>query len=172
MLFNGGMDPNLNPEYNDKEMNQDYFEPQPNYVGAAPSGSNQKLNKLAIFGCIVSFVFNFIGVVLCLIALGQIKKTGEKGKGFAILGIVVGIIPLIFLIFLIVFCTMFILPNEQAETTAYSTCQLVDNNGGYESSELESNENGFVKCENFICTVFYDDKEYEYNCRDLQNFDN
>ncbi len=61
-------------------------EPQPTSAPKTHSGSDQKTNTLAI----VAFVLIFFwpaSFVLGLIALSQIKKTGEKGKGLAIVAI-------------------------------------------------------------------------------------
>ena len=68
MLFNGGMDPNLNPDYNDQQMNQDYYQPQPNYVGYAPRNPNGKWNTLAIIGFVFTFFFGLLGGIVCIIA--------------------------------------------------------------------------------------------------------
>lgn len=52
-------------------------------------------------------MFVFIGLILSIIALSQIKKTGESGKGLAVAGLVIsivkivlGILGFIFIIFL------------------------------------------------------------------------
>ena len=36
--------------------------------------------------------------------------------------------------------------------------------GDYESVGLKENESGYIKCENFVCKVFFIDEEYEFNC--------
>jgi len=59
---------------------------------------NQNFNVLAILGFIFSFtfVFSFIGIVLCIIALFQIRKSDQRGRGLAITGLVIGIfLPLL-----------------------------------------------------------------------------
>jgi hypothetical protein len=50
---------------------------------------NQKTNGLAIAGFVLSFFSTVIGLILSIIALVQVKKTGEKGKGLAIAGIII-----------------------------------------------------------------------------------
>lgn len=53
-------------------------------------------NGLAIASFILSLVgLGVIGLVLGIIALNQIKKTGEQGKGFAITGIVLGVLSVL-----------------------------------------------------------------------------
>ena len=55
-----------------------------------------KTNTMAIVGFILSLVCcGFIGAILSGIALGQIKQSGENGKGLAIAGLVYGIISTI-----------------------------------------------------------------------------
>lgn len=66
--------------------------PQPyNNAGASVA----KTNTLAIVGFILAFVINIAGVVVSIIALNQIKQTGEKGRGLAIAGIIIGALSLI-----------------------------------------------------------------------------
>ena len=47
-------------------------------------------NGMCIAGFICSFFFPLVGLVLSIIALVQINKTGEKSRGMAIAGIVIG----------------------------------------------------------------------------------
>lgn len=47
-------------------------------------------NGLAIAGFVISLFFGIIGLVLSAIALSQINRTGQEGKGLAIAGIVIG----------------------------------------------------------------------------------
>ena len=73
---------------------------------ASPSNSVtvNKTNDLAIAGIIISIVLSaIIGIVLCIISLNQIKKTGEKGKEVAIAGIVIGVIKIVITIFWFIF---------------------------------------------------------------------
>lgn len=77
-------------------------EPTPAYT---PAPVAQKTNVLAIVSLVLSILsFNIIAVILGVIALSQIKKTGESGRGLAIAGIIIGAIGFIFwIIFIIVF---------------------------------------------------------------------
>ena len=55
----------------------------------------QKTNTLAIVSLVLAFVVS-LGAVICgHIALSQIKKTGEQGRGLAIAGLVLGYIGLV-----------------------------------------------------------------------------
>jgi len=61
--------------------------------------AQQKYNLLAILSIILAFIIYPVGLVLAIIALVQIKKTGEKGKLLAILAIILpGIIYAIVMI--------------------------------------------------------------------------
>ncbi|WP_220036624.1 DUF4190 domain-containing protein [Curtobacterium sp. MCBD17_008] len=49
-----------------------------------------RLNTLSVVGFVLAFVANVVGLVVSVIALVQIGRTGERGRGLAIAGIVVG----------------------------------------------------------------------------------
>ncbi|HUR15187.1 MAG TPA: DUF4190 domain-containing protein [Mycobacteriales bacterium] len=60
--------------------------------GQQPYGGGQKTNTMAIVGFILTLVVcPPIGAVLCFIALGQIKRTGEGGRGLALAGVWIGV---------------------------------------------------------------------------------
>ena len=74
--------------------------------------STNKTNSLAIAGFVVSlvsFVFSFWGVtaivaiILSSVALSQIKKTNEGGKGLALAGLIIGIVSVIVGFFSLIF---------------------------------------------------------------------
>jgi Domain of unknown function (DUF4190) len=44
----------------------------------------------SLFGWVCLFIGAFVGVILGFVALSQIKRTGQKGRGMAIAGIVIG----------------------------------------------------------------------------------
>ena len=83
---------------------------QPDYSAApAPSGqyaaapNTQKTNVLAIISLVSAFFISLAAVITGHIALSQIKKTGEQGRGLAIAGLVIGYIGLVVgLIFIII----------------------------------------------------------------------
>ena len=84
-----------------------YGQPQAPYGYAQPTGP--KTNVMAIISLIAPFVgFGVVGLVLGIIALGQIKRTGEQGRGLALAGtivsgvsVLVGVIFIIFYVLLI-----------------------------------------------------------------------
>jgi hypothetical protein len=57
--------------------------------GTAPAASG-KTNGISILAIILGFVFPVGGIIAGVVALAQIKRTGEKGRGLAITGIVAG----------------------------------------------------------------------------------
>lgn len=61
--------------------------------------ASDRTNVLAIIGFIASFFVSVVGIVLGFIALSQIKRTGEKGRGLAIAAIVIGFLAFIIGIF-------------------------------------------------------------------------
>lgn len=78
--------------------------PAPAY-GSAPSyGSgtesygapaSQKTNVLAIVSLVSSFFIPLVGIITGHIALSQIKKTGEQGRGLAVAGLIIGYVLLV-----------------------------------------------------------------------------
>ena len=63
-----------------------------------------KTNGLAVAGFVVSLasllisfwgITPVVGIILSAVALSQIKKTNESGKGFALAGLIIGIIEII-----------------------------------------------------------------------------
>ena len=57
-----------------------------NYPTTAPA----KYNVLSIVALIGAFVVPLIGAVIGFVALGQIKKSNERGRNLALAGIVLG----------------------------------------------------------------------------------
>lgn len=76
--------------------NQPYAQQAPQYSApqgqyGAPQGQSAKWNVLSIITLVSSVLgFSIISIVLGIISLNQIKKTGEQGKVLAIVGIVIG----------------------------------------------------------------------------------
>ncbi len=53
-------------------------------------------NILSIIGFVISLLgFNVVAIILGAIGLSQIKKSGERGRGFALAAIWIGVISLI-----------------------------------------------------------------------------
>lgn len=73
---------------------------QPAY---APYPTQQSgTNVLAIISLIGAFVFPLAGVICGHIALSQIKRTGENGRGLAIAGLVIGYVYIAFVVLFVI----------------------------------------------------------------------
>jgi len=60
--------------------------------GYTAVGASERTNGIAILAIILGFVFPIGGIIAGAVALAQVKRTGEKGRGLAITGIVAGAI--------------------------------------------------------------------------------
>jgi Domain of unknown function (DUF4190) len=63
--------------------------------------STSQFNELALLSLFLSVTFPPAALITGLIAKGQINKTGERGKSFAITGIVFGAVIIAFIVLLI-----------------------------------------------------------------------
>lgn len=57
---------------------------------------------MAIVAFILAFFVNLVGIILGFVALSQIKRTGEQGRGLAIAAIVIGFVEILFAIVLVI----------------------------------------------------------------------
>lgn len=57
--------------------------------------ASTKTNVLAIVSLVSAFFVSLVAVITGHIALNQIKKTGEQGRGLAIAGLIIGYIGLV-----------------------------------------------------------------------------
>ena len=92
-------------------------QPTPGYaaVPAAP-----KTNVLAIVSLVISILgFNIIAIILGAIALNQIKKTGENGRGLALAGVIIGAISLVIGIIIVIASVAIIAANPNTVVTTY-----------------------------------------------------
>lgn len=84
----------------------DYTQNMPNYApygqynqsqyGNGYSPEPTTWNGLCIAGFVCSFLVPIVGLILSIIALTQINRTGEKSRGMAIAGIVISIVVWVF----------------------------------------------------------------------------
>jgi len=72
-------------------------------TGYANPAGEDKYNVLAIVSLVSAFFVSLAAVICGHIALSQIKKTGEKGRGLAIAGLVLGYAGIIFGLIALVF---------------------------------------------------------------------
>lgn len=64
--------------------------PTPPQMPAGQPAAEERTNTLAIVALISSFFISLLGIILGHIALSQIKKSGEKGRGLALAGTIIG----------------------------------------------------------------------------------
>lgn len=150
--MNNQMDSNMNQNQN---MNQEY---RPQQMQQNMESNEVKTNTVAIVGFILSFFLGIVGTIVSIVALCQIKKTKEKGKGFAIAGIIIGLIPLVAIILVTIFVMVFVGPATRANVILTTACSNIDVNGNYYNSD----EN--IYCENYVCTFTYNGGEYSKSC--------
>ncbi|MDQ6602301.1 MAG: DUF4190 domain-containing protein [Chloroflexota bacterium] len=85
------------PPYGQQPYGQPPYGQQPY---GQPGGYPQpaKTNGLAIAGFVLSFFISLVGLILSIIALVQINGSNgrQKGKGFAIAGIIIGAVSMVF----------------------------------------------------------------------------
>lgn len=60
------------------------------FVASPYYNSSTRTNSLAIAALVCGFVFTPLAIVFGHISLGQIRRTGERGHGLAVLGLVLG----------------------------------------------------------------------------------
>ncbi len=117
----------------------------PPYAGGSPAGyapaayppppagysgyEQQKTNVLAIVSMIASivgfvwilpFIGSVAGIIMGHIALSKIKRTGEKGRGMALAGVIVGYVGLALVILGTILIIGFITWAVQQDTSTYS----------------------------------------------------
>ncbi|MDQ8045339.1 DUF4190 domain-containing protein [Curtobacterium sp. Curtsp57] len=51
--------------------------------------ATEPFNALAIAGFVLAFGATLIGLVICTVALVQIRRTGQQGKGLALAGLII-----------------------------------------------------------------------------------
>jgi hypothetical protein len=78
-----------------------YGETAPAY--GQPGTGPAKTNVLAIVSLVSAFFVSLAAIITGHIALSQIKKTGEQGRGLAIAGLIIGYIGLVVGIIVVIF---------------------------------------------------------------------
>ncbi|MDN4596093.1 DUF4190 domain-containing protein [Leifsonia virtsii] len=79
-------DSNLNPQPLPPQQQPQYSQP------GAPAQPGW--NVLAIVAFIATFFISILGIILGFVALSQIKRTGEQGRGLALAAVIIGFIAL------------------------------------------------------------------------------
>lgn len=71
------------------------------------NNNKKNTNVMAILGLVFSFFISILGLIFSIIALQQIKKTQEEGKGLAIAGIVISVVKLVIVVILAIASVIF-----------------------------------------------------------------
>ncbi|MBW3092885.1 DUF4190 domain-containing protein [Bifidobacterium sp. 82T10] len=110
-----------------------YTQPAQGWYPAYDEPSYERWNILSIVGFVLAFPFPPVGLVLSIIALVQINRSREKGRGLAIAGTVVGAINTMLLTIVIVIAVIafgqvmdYAVTNYDRDGYGYA-----DDNGGY-----------------------------------------
>lgn len=130
MTYYGGDKPGQNPGDQGPENQGQGYPNYPSYQGQSfppptgqpyaypPASQMPGTNGMAIAALIVSLVAcGPVGLILGLVSLSQIKKTGEQGRGMAIAGVVIGVISTIAII--AVGIVLIVAANEVANDPYY-----------------------------------------------------
>jgi uncharacterized membrane protein len=76
----------------------------PQYGQQAPYPPAQPgYNTMSIVAFILAFFISVVGVILGFVALSQIKKSGEQGRGLAVAAIIIGFAEIVLGIILTIF---------------------------------------------------------------------
>ena len=132
----------------------------------------RKTNTCAIVGFILSFFCGLAGLIVSIVALSQIKKTGEKGKGLAIAGIVITCVTIILPVLYILFCMIFVMPGIDDSLVAsqicnnrpgytigvptdegYVSCRKVQSDGTYTCVYNEKQNDGTLRATSITCST-------------------
>ncbi|MGH1526387.1 DUF4190 domain-containing protein [Leifsonia sp. L25] len=77
-------------------------QPTPATPLAVPAPTADRMNVLAIVAFVLSFFVGIVGIVCGHIALRQIKRTGDRGRGLALAGTILGYVFTAFGLFIAV----------------------------------------------------------------------
>ena len=117
---------------------------------------NQEYNTLSIVAFIFAFLFPPVGFILGIIALSQIKKTNEKGRGLAIAAIIIGAIFFLFLILMVFVGIAWIVIRNTVQNgdNIYGGATQSDFNSMCLSTEVRATRVINATPENFDVTLF------------------
>lgn len=97
----------------------------------------QKTNTLAVVGLIAAFVLAPVGAVLSFIALKQIKKTGEEGRGLALAGAIAGsVFTGLAVLYIIGMIILFVITLNTGGGSSSLTGNSNDSYSGFTPSDL------------------------------------
>ncbi|WP_434317635.1 DUF4190 domain-containing protein [Leifsonia sp. P73] len=67
-------------------------QPQPPQYGAYQPPAQPGYNTMSIVAFILAFFVSIVGIILGFVALSQIKRTGEQGRGLALAAVIIGFV--------------------------------------------------------------------------------
>lgn len=85
-------------EQDTENQQEDYYPQQ--QQGNQYTQQEPRMNTMALVSFVLSFFSFPLALIFGFIALNQIKKTEEKGRGFAIAGIVISFVELALIVIL------------------------------------------------------------------------
>lgn len=59
------------------------------------TGDSSRFNVMSIVAFVFAFVFSPVGIILGIIALVQIRRTGQRGHGLALAAVILGVVFLL-----------------------------------------------------------------------------
>ncbi len=90
------------PQYQQGQYSQSPYSQTPSGAQQYQYGATAPTNVLAIVALVSSFFIPVAGIVCGHLALGQIKRTGENGRGLALAGLIIGYVLTALILLLIV----------------------------------------------------------------------
>ena len=90
------------PQYPDPQYQQGPYAQTPAGAQQYQYGAPAPTNVLAIVALVSAFFIPVAGIVCGHLALGQIKRTGENGRGLALAGLIIGYVLTALILLLIV----------------------------------------------------------------------
>jgi peptidyl-prolyl cis-trans isomerase B (cyclophilin B) len=105
-------DPNLNPQPLPPQQ------PQPPQYGAYQQPQPAGYNTMSIVAFILAFFVSIVGIILGFVALSQIKRTGEQGRGLALAAVIIGFVEVAIGILIFIFVLIAVgIAASQGNTT-------------------------------------------------------
>lgn len=117
---------------------------QPPYPPLNVSGGKGGTNTLAIVSLVSSFFVGLAGIITGHMALSQIKRTGEDGKGLAIAGLVIGyVMTLVAVVWAIALVASLVVLGVAADNAAGSPDSSTQQDGVTSTGDVPANANAF-----------------------------
>jgi hypothetical protein len=116
---------------------------QPSTIVAAPPAPTEpaaarKTNVLAIVSLVSAFFVSLVAIICGHIALSQIKRRGESGRGLAIAGLIIGYLGLVATIVMLVVVFAVIIPAGTSAVSKAADCAKVETAGSTMMSSVST----------------------------------